>query len=604
MNLSPKLKRQLPYLFLIVGALLLMGAAANNRFPLRFGHMETDLDAGAHSITNITSLLDVNGNPFAGGGSAQTNIAVAGVTNAGTAAYSNATAFALATHTHAAADVTSGVFAIGRLATGTPDGTKFVRDDGTLAVPPGVGTVTSVAASGPAGFTWSAAVTGSGTLTATTPGIVVTNGESQSITHSNTLTIAGGQGLNVGAGVVPGNALLLDGTFSLDNGQLTGGASSINIVSNGVTTADTFLTDGSVYLGGGITSAKFFMDSTGAATFTNTLKVLGTSTFSNNVTVDAAHTFTATTPTLVTPTIASFVNATHNHANAAGGGTLTAPAIAGLSPTFNVLTSTGGVYASSLNVTGAGPTIIYGDANNTNALVVAANGLTVSNALGTLRIQSGNVTNSGAITSTNGFSANATVFTKPPTNTPTDAQVIIATGTAGDTKWGAAGSSSRTVNAQTSTTDQITAAGAFATTYTLAANQTAGTSIHIRAYGKCTTTGTASPISSFSVKFGSTTIASNPGTLTTQMDTSDTAFYWMVDCNVVVVTTGASGTVQGNGFYSRQDTSNNSGKFFGILSATPVTIDTTATQSISINENSTLVSGQTFNLQQLVVEIN
>lgn len=38
-------------------------------------------------------------------------------------------------HAHAAADVTSGVFAIGRLATGTPDGTKFVRDDGTLAVP-------------------------------------------------------------------------------------------------------------------------------------------------------------------------------------------------------------------------------------------------------------------------------------------------------------------------------------------------------------------------------------------------------------------------------------------------------------------------------------
>ena len=42
-------------------------------------------------------------------------------------------------HTHAAADVTSGVFPIARLATGTPDGTKFVRDDGTLAVPAGGG---------------------------------------------------------------------------------------------------------------------------------------------------------------------------------------------------------------------------------------------------------------------------------------------------------------------------------------------------------------------------------------------------------------------------------------------------------------------------------
>jgi len=33
----------------------------------------------------------------------------------------------------------SGTLAVARLATGTPDGTKFVRDDGTLAVPPGGG---------------------------------------------------------------------------------------------------------------------------------------------------------------------------------------------------------------------------------------------------------------------------------------------------------------------------------------------------------------------------------------------------------------------------------------------------------------------------------
>jgi hypothetical protein len=35
----------------------------------------------------------------------------------------------------AASQVISGVLAIGRLATGTPDGTKFVRDDGTLVTP-------------------------------------------------------------------------------------------------------------------------------------------------------------------------------------------------------------------------------------------------------------------------------------------------------------------------------------------------------------------------------------------------------------------------------------------------------------------------------------
>jgi hypothetical protein len=44
--------------------------------------------------------------------------------------------FPPATHAHAAGDVTSGQFTTPRLASGTPDGTKFVRDDGVLATPP------------------------------------------------------------------------------------------------------------------------------------------------------------------------------------------------------------------------------------------------------------------------------------------------------------------------------------------------------------------------------------------------------------------------------------------------------------------------------------
>ena len=48
----------------------------------------------------------------------------------------------------AASKVTSGVFNIARLATGTPDGTKFVRDDGTLAVPAGGGDLTHIASVG------------------------------------------------------------------------------------------------------------------------------------------------------------------------------------------------------------------------------------------------------------------------------------------------------------------------------------------------------------------------------------------------------------------------------------------------------------------------
>ena len=49
----------------------------------------------------------------------------------GTAATSNTSAFAAASHTHAAADVTSGVFNTARLGTGTANTTTFLRGDGS-----------------------------------------------------------------------------------------------------------------------------------------------------------------------------------------------------------------------------------------------------------------------------------------------------------------------------------------------------------------------------------------------------------------------------------------------------------------------------------------
>lgn len=90
-----------------------------------------------------TSRLVTAGSGLTGGGTLAADLALAVDfgTGAGKVTQGNDTRLSDArpptAHTHAAADVTSGVLPISRIATGTPDGTKFVRDDGTLATPPG-----------------------------------------------------------------------------------------------------------------------------------------------------------------------------------------------------------------------------------------------------------------------------------------------------------------------------------------------------------------------------------------------------------------------------------------------------------------------------------
>ena len=125
----------------------------------------------------------------------------------------------------------SGVLPIANIATGTPDGTKFVRDDGTLATPAGAGTVTSVGATVPAFLS--------------VAGSPVTNSGSLDLTLSGTaLPVAsGGTGLTAGT---------------------SGGV--LAFTNTGVITSSAALTASALLLGGGPGAAPTAMGSLGTTT--------------------------------------------------------------------------------------------------------------------------------------------------------------------------------------------------------------------------------------------------------------------------------------------------------------------------------------------------
>lgn len=112
---------------------------------------KAQLDAGIQGLiaaTNLSGLAASTSAHLAGILSDETGTGVVVFNTSPTIVTPTIASFVNATHTHLnaagggtldAAAIGSGVIAIARLATGTPTGSKFIRDDGVLAVPAGGG---------------------------------------------------------------------------------------------------------------------------------------------------------------------------------------------------------------------------------------------------------------------------------------------------------------------------------------------------------------------------------------------------------------------------------------------------------------------------------
>ncbi|HEV2424308.1 MAG TPA: hypothetical protein VGZ29_05720 [Terriglobia bacterium] len=149
--------------------------------------------------------------------------------------------------------------------------------------------------------------------------------------------------------------------------------------------------------------------------------------------------------------------------------------------------------------------------------------------------------------------------------------------------------------AKTATSDQISAAGAFATTCSITIPASA-TAIEVLAAGIYTTTSTSSPLLGMSVTVGSNTPLPATVNLTIQVSQTNRAWQYRGEISLVSSSTSVGvSQVQTNSTTSQQLSS-------GGTNGT-VAITTGSAQTVSINETATMVSGQTFNLQQLIVKI-
>jgi hypothetical protein len=157
--------------------------------------------------------------------------------------------------------------------------------------------------------------------------------------------------------------------------------------------------------------------------------------------------------------------------------------------------------------------------------------------------------------------------------------------------------------------DQISAAGAFATTISVPTTCIGANSmLVIRAHGVYTTGSTSSPKLNFEVSAGGTTgicPGSSSNAVTVQIN--QTSAYWDLTCNIQINTTGSPGTAVAWGTINEGTQNGGTSNFntLAMLNASTGTVSytTSSAETVSINEVGTLVSGQTFNLTSFDIQV-
>jgi hypothetical protein len=137
----------------------------------------------------------------------------------------------------------------------------------------------------------------------------------------------------------------------------------------------------------------------------------------------------------------------------------------------------------------------------------------------------------------------------------------------------------------------------FGTNYTLPANYCVPGRV-IRVIGQGIFSSTGSPTLTFKIKFGTTAIGTSPATSATS--SGSTAF--RVEFQIICDTTGASGTVEGQGIvfvFNNASSSTDS----QIATAGTTTVDTTASQTAQMSVTwSAANAANTITLRQFIVE--